>query len=61
MVCAQIAKSFMELFGNEFGGKKKPNPILMGRKVLAAIFRVFDTNGRYLLKPNDGYFEPIFL
>jgi hypothetical protein len=46
MVCAQIVKSFMELHGGGFGNKK-PNPILMGRKVLAAIFRIFDTNGSY--------------
>jgi hypothetical protein len=45
MACVQIVKSAMELCGNNFGSNKKVNPIMMGRKVLASIFRVFDTNG----------------
>jgi hypothetical protein len=54
MVCAQIAKSLMELYRSDFGGSKKANPILMGRKVLAAIFRIFDTNGTtHYLKAAD--------
>jgi Ca2+-binding EF-hand superfamily protein len=51
---AQIAKSAMEMAGNDMGSSSKKNPVMTGRKILASVFRVFDEN-------NNGNIEAIEL